>query len=150
MTRQVDAQVIDRLFERLGLLYGPAWERARGVTPIADVKTLWGEYLHSFDVDDVAYALEHLTEKMPNVIAFRDLCRAAPKKAAPMLERPKVDPLRMAEEIAKQAKIKEAFNVKRADYKAWAPKILQRAADGEKISPTVLKMARDTVAGWQP
>ncbi len=150
MARKVDFEVIDRLFEKLAALYGAAWDRSMGTTPLADIKTVWGEYLAGFDVDDVAYALDKLTEKCPNVFAFRDLCRAAPKKQLQRLEAPKVDPLKMAEEIAKQVKVKEAINQHRHDPKGWAPKIVYRHQNGEKISPTVLKMAKDTINGWQP
>lgn len=150
MAITVNAEVIDRLFKRLNALYGAAWERSMGQTPIVDVKTVWGEYLSGFDVDDIAYALDKLTAKLPNVIDFRDLCRAAPKKEMPRLEAPKVDPLRMAEEIAKQVKVKEAMKKHQYNPKEWAPKIIARHKGGEKISPAVLKMARDTIDGWQP
>lgn len=150
MARQVDADVIGRLFERMGALYGAAWDRSIGMTPIADVKTVWGEYLAGFDVDDVSYALDKLSEKCPNVFAFRDLCRAAPKKQMLKLERPQADPLKVSEEIAKQVKVKEAMQQHRYNPKEWAPKIVYRHENGEKISPTVLKMAKDTINGWQP
>lgn len=150
MARQVDADVIGRLFDRMGALYGAAWDRSIGMTPIADIKTVWGEYLAGFDVDDVAYALDKLSEKCPNVFAFRDLCRAAPKKQALQLERPQVDPLKISEEIGKQVKVKEAMQQYRYNPKEWAPKIIYRHENGEKVSPTVLKMAKDTINGWQP
>lgn len=150
MAMKVNAEVIDRLFKRLGAVYGASWDRSLGLTPMADVKTLWGEYLSGFDVDDVAYALDKMTERTPNIMQFRDLCRAAPKKDVLRLERPMADPLKVAEEIAKQAKVKEAINVKRWNPKAWAQIVIARADAGEKVSPTVLKMAKDTANGWQP
>lgn len=150
MAIQVNAEVIDRLFKRLGTVYGAGWERSLGQTPLKDVKTTWGEYLAGFDTDDVAYALDKLTDKVPNVIGFRDLCRLAPKKDVPRLEAPKVDQAKILEEIAKQAQVKEAMTRNRSDARDWAPKIIYRHEHGEKISPTVLKMAKDTVAGWQP
>lgn len=148
MAMQVNAEVIDRLFKRLGAVYGASWDRSLGSTPPQDVKTLWGEYLAGFDVNDIAYALDRLpAEKVPNVMVFRDLCRAAPKKDVPRLDRPIADPLKVAEEIAKQAKIKEAMGKARLTGKEWAPRIIYRHEHGEKISPAVLKMARDCIAG---
>lgn len=150
MTRMVDSEVIDRLFERLNAVYGASWDRSMGTAPLSNVKTTWSDYLSGFDVDDISYALDKLTEKVPSVLVFRDLCRSAPKKEMPRLEAPKMDPLRMAEEIAKQVKVKEAMQKHRYNPKEWAPKIIARHQAGEKISPAVLKMARDTIEGWQP
>lgn len=52
-------------------------------------KAAWAKELKGFadQMDKIAYALDHLPEKAPNVIEFRNLCRSAPQKELPRLER---------------------------------------------------------------
>lgn len=141
MAMKMNAAVIDRLFTRFGMLYGAAWDRSIGSTPMADVKSIWGEYLEGFDVDDVAYAIDRLTDKVPNVIAFRELCRAAPRKDLPRLEAPARNPLVVASEIEKQIGLKEAIVRKRSDGLAWAKTIMGRVESGDS---SVSRYARES------
>ena len=73
-------QALDRLFARLAATYGAAWERSLGSTPLADVKTAWSHELSGFagSLNRIAWALENLPPKCPNVIEFKALCRQAP------------------------------------------------------------------------
>lgn len=148
---------IDKLFERLGATYGATWDRSLGKTPLVDVKTIWAHelsyYLSSKQaMKSIAWALENLTEKCPNVIEFKNLCRQAPAQEVPRLPEPKADPERLKAEIAKinvkpaQETVGEVNGVKyeiKNDGRDWARKILARKEAGEKISPTVLQMAKD-------
>jgi hypothetical protein len=142
------AAAVDHVFAVMGATYGSAWDRSLGQAPIADVKTIWGDsladFMHSDDAKRaVIWALKNLPDTVPNARQFRSLCRSAPSKAPAMLPAPEVNP-----EIA--AKVLNGLKGKPAekyDYKAWAPRIIARHEAGSKVSPTVLKMARDCVAG---
>lgn len=96
-------KAIDRLFHRLGATYGADWDRALGQTPIADAKTVWAHELAIFkhSLHRIAWALENLPDRCPNVIAFKSLCKQAPAPVVPTLPEPPADKKRMEEEMAK-------------------------------------------------
>ena len=70
---------VDELFKRLSLRYGqPFMAQYRGLSA-DDVKADWGDLLRGIDGKAIAYALDALhSDKPPNALQFRDLCRAAP------------------------------------------------------------------------
>lgn len=131
---------VDRLFARLGATYGAAWDRSLGSLPIADVKTAWAHELAGFAtrLQDVAWALEHLPERCPNAIEFRNLCRQAPRPAEPVIEGPKADPERVRAELAKLGDLRQA---KPLESREWARRILARRDNGERLSRTVIAFA---------
>jgi hypothetical protein len=140
--------VIDRLFARLAATYGAAWDRSLGQTPIADVKTLWAHELQGFapHLDAIAWALEHLPERCPNVIEFRNLCRRAPEQDVPRLPEPAVDPERIRAELAKLGGMRHQILRRGSGVDIdWARAIVARKDCGARIAPLVLKMARDAI-----
>lgn len=96
-------KAIDRLFHRLGATYGADWDRALGQVPIADAKTVWAHELAVFknSLHRIAWALENLPDRCPNVIVFKSLCKQAPAPTVPALPEPPADKKRMDEELAK-------------------------------------------------
>ena len=79
-------RVIDRLFQRLAATYGAEWDRSISTVPLADIRTVWAHELQGFAgrLWRVAWALENLPERCPNVVAFKNLCRLAPDSAGPV------------------------------------------------------------------
>ena len=138
---------LDRLFARLTATYGAAWDRSLGQAPINDVKALWAHELQGFSshLDAVAWALENLPERCPNVIEFRNLCRRAPEPERPRLEEPRANLERIREELAKLGPVRQAMTGGGRPNTDWAHRIVGRSKAGERISPTVLKMAQDVV-----
>ena len=132
------ADVIDRLFTRLSATYGPDWTRQCANVPMNDIKTAWGHELAGYinHLAAIAYALDSLPERCPNVIQFRNLCRAAPARAVPLIEAPKADPVRKAEALAKLSDAPA-----RTDGREWARRIISRKDAGEYIYPCTLGMA---------
>lgn len=120
-------KAIDRLFHRLSTTYGADWDRSLGQVPIADAKTVWAHELSVFknSLHRIAWALENLPERCPNVIEFRALCRRAPASELPALPEPKADKARVAAELAKLVPIK-AMSASPVDYKAWAKRTCTR------------------------
>ena len=139
-------KAVDRIFARLGATYGAAWDRAMGSAPLADVKTVWAHELAGFapHLQSIAWALENLPERCPNVIEFRNLCRQAPRAAEPQLPEPQADPKRLRAELAKLAEVRNAA-VEPVGAKDWARRILARVEAGERINRTVHRFAREAL-----
>jgi hypothetical protein len=71
---------IDRIFERLMLVYGTHFSSRYAGLDSTDVKAQWASELSGFDDKPtaIAWALTHLpVDQPPNVLQFRDLCRSA-------------------------------------------------------------------------
>jgi hypothetical protein len=136
------AESIDWLFVRLAGTYGAQWTRQWEGTPMSDVKTAWGYELSGYagNPSAIRYALDSLPERCPNVIQFRNLCRAAPSKDAPRLEAPKASPEIVAIVLAGMAPAPA-----RSDSKEWARRIVKRHDSGDRITPYSLRCARDAL-----
>jgi len=139
-------QPIDRLFERLSMTYGIAWDNSIGTAPLNEIKSFWMNQLSGFmqskeSMMAISWALNHLPERPPNLVQFKNLCYQAPAVERPQLPSPPADPERVKQELAKLA----GMNKPKSDPKDWARKILGDYAAGVKKSPTVLKMARDAL-----
>ena len=85
------ASWVDRIFLRLDGVYGSEFTGKYSKNDengfdlgLANAKQVWAEELGGFadNPEAFAYALDHLPERAPNVIRFRDLCRNAPSKHA--------------------------------------------------------------------
>ena len=141
-------KAVDRLFERLNATYGAAWDRSLGTVPIPDAKTAWAHELAGFDgnLDSIAWALENLPERCPNVIEFRNLARRAPASELPRLPEPKADPERMRRELSKLGQIKhQVLSIKTLDGKEWARQIVARHDGCENVRPVCLRFAREAL-----
>lgn len=128
-------QAIDRLFDRLASTYGGEWVRKwDGVEAVA-VKSMWAHELAGFakNLKAIAWALENLPERCPNLIEFRNLCRSAPVPEVRMLPEPKADPARVAAEFAKLGNI-IASDKPAHGMKDWAYRLKARDERGEKLS----------------
>lgn len=129
------ADVIDRLFTRLSATYGAEWTRQWASVPITDVKTAWGHELAGYASSKagrnvIKHALDNLPERCPNVIQFKNICRAAPTRDVPRLEAPKADKAKVADALAKIAPPSDNPH----GAKAWAHRLKARHADGDRLS----------------
>jgi len=130
-------KAIDRLFHRLAVTYGADWDRSLGQTPIADAKTVWAHELSVFknSLHRIAWALENLPDRCPNVIAFKSLCKQAPVPVVQALPEPKADPARIAEELAKLTPLMKRSECRSTyDQRAWARTLKARHAAGDKLN----------------
>lgn len=138
MTTETKPEPLVRIFERLAATYGAAWDRSLGQAPINDVMTVWAHELSGFlqhrrAMMSVAWALENLPDRCPNVIEFKTLCRKAPAVEAPALPEPQADPDRVAAELEKLAplRISPAASI---DPKAWAKRLRDADLAGHPIN----------------
>lgn len=134
--------VIDRLFTRLAASYGAEWTRQWAKVPMNDVKTAWSYELGGYisHLSAIAYALDNLPERCPSLIAFRNICRAAPGRVVPMIESPKADPERIAAALATLAPA-----TPRTDGHEWARRIIARHKQGDKLMPYSLNLAQSAM-----
>jgi hypothetical protein len=140
---------IDRLFERLALTYGVAWQNSFGAAPIMDVKSMWQHELGSFlqnreTMRSIVWALDNLPERVPNVIQFKNLCRQAPALEVPMLPEPPANPERVAAELAKMAPLL-VERTESVDPKAWAKRLRFRNLAGERLNSAQIQMYKQAL-----
>jgi hypothetical protein len=136
-------QWVDRIFDKLALTYGQAFLGRWRDLDMNSVKSDWCHELAQFErlPHRIAYALANLPEAPPSVATFKALCRQAPAPETTALPEPKADPARVKAELAKLADMR-AVPTSRAGNRDWAHRIIARHEAGQKISPTVLQMAR--------
>jgi len=147
MTTSMDT-VIDRLFKRLAATYGSAWTSQWAGTPMNDVKSAWMYELDGYvnHLSAIAYALDNLPERCPNVIQFKHLCRAAPSAPpVPRIEPPKASPEIVAKVLAgMSAPSNDQYSI--YGMKAWAYRLRDKdVADPRSVTQTVRKMYREVV-----
>ena len=141
-------QAVDRLFQRLSATYGASWDRSLGQSPIGDVKSAWAHELAGFcnRLDCLAWALEHLPERCPNVIEFRNLARKAPEPETPRLPEPPADPVRLRAELAKLQPILQRQPEHQIDRLAWAKRIVAKKRSGLPVAGGTLAIAQSALS----
>lgn len=138
-------KAVDRIFHRLAATYGAEFMRKYEGVDEADMKTVWAHELGGFagDLMAIAWALENLPERCPNVIEFRAICRKSPRVELPQLD-VKADPERVQSELAKLATARTVA-AGGVDRKAWARSIMARVDAGERVRPICAKFARQAL-----
>ena len=125
---------IDRIFDKLMLVYGRDFTGRWEGLPLSSVKTDWAHELSGFDKhpEAIKHALQNLpAAKPPTIYEFRNLCIAAPKAANLELPAPPADPVMVA---AIASRIKASSPSSPVDHKAWAKRLQARHIAGEKLN----------------
>lgn len=141
-------KAVDRLFERLSLTYGQRFTELYSAVDANAVRSLWAHELSAFtgSLHRVAWALENLPPRCPNVIEFKLLCQAAPAPDTPRLPEPKADPERVRAELAKLGEVRAQAEARPSQGgKDWARRLVARAEAGENLNPTCLRFAREAL-----
>lgn len=141
-------KAIDRLFDRLTATYGREFMARYDGLQEGAVKASWAHELEPFEnrLYAIAWALENLPERCPNVIAFKQLARQAPLQDVEQLPSPKADPKRLSAELAKLADLKATTKkLTNSTGKEWAHRIVGRASDGAKVHSCTLRFAREAL-----
>ena len=137
---------VDRIFDKLTLVYGPSFLRRRTYIDMNAVKSDWAHELSGFKQHPkaIAWALQNLpTDKPPTVLEFKFLARRAPPDELPRLEAPRADPDRVAQELAKIAPVLKAPAGR--PNTEWARRIVAKADAGVRVAPATLRMAREVI-----
>lgn len=129
---------IDRLFERLQMTYGAEFLNKWSNLNAGEVKAHWAFELDMFteNLQAIAWALNNLPDRCPNLIEFKSLCKQAPRPTRNALEAPKA-PVEVVDRVMAEIASK-AFKLPRdekgqIDHKRWAKKLMQRHKKGEPL-----------------
>lgn len=139
---------VDRIFEKLALVYGQAFLARWRDLDLDAVKADWAHELAGFEQHPqaIAHALQSLPpEKPPTVLQFRELARRAPLPEVPRLEQPAADAQRVAAELSKLASVRTGPGPASSDPRGWARRICERHQRGERLNRTVLRMAQQAI-----
>lgn len=137
---------VDRIFEKLTLVYGRDFLGRWEGTDLNAVKSDWGHELSGYErfPEDIAWALQHLPERAPSVIEFRKIARLAPEAKTPQIEYSPAGKDRIAAELAKLGHVKKPL-AHGTDNRAWARAIVERHKAGENITRAQIGMAREAL-----
>ena len=135
MEQQTFSEVIDAIFAKLAVRYGATWLRQWEGVNMNLVKSDWGSELSGFarNLEPLRYALRNLPERCPNVGQFRAIANCCPPPEFKQLEAPAADPAKVAQATAQLGQAAKAMTAQRQDPHAWAKRILERVAAGEKV-----------------
>ena len=133
----------ERLFDRLNATYGRAFMGQYEGMDGRAVMSVWAHELGGYaeSLGPIAWALENLSERAPNVIEFRNLCRKAPQSdGPPMLAGPPVDP-----ELAKMilAKLREPKD--KPGMKDWAHALRKRHAAADRLNANQIRCYKNAL-----
>lgn len=78
MGMPMDIRVIKIIFKKMKLTYGKAFINQYRDVQIQEVMQNWAKELAKFRPHEIAYAIERLPDKPPDVRQFRAVCRMAP------------------------------------------------------------------------
>lgn len=148
---------VDRIFEKLTLVYGHQFLSRWDGMPIADVKASWAQELSRFQQNPgaLAYAMENLpAHKAPSVLEFRALCNSqhSPARQEPLIalgNRPKTP-----QEMAAERHIERIKRLKREHPEyggvcwAFALEIKDRE-EPEWVSHRARQLYRDVLATYR-
>lgn len=144
------AKAVERIFLRLGAVYGTEFTNRYAAIPDANLTATWAHELRHFcdRLYAIAWALEHLPPRCPNLIEFRDLCDNAPAPVRPRLPEPQApaDPAKVAALRAKLAEVLAEQSMRQHhDGRAWARRVVALHEAGEHVMPTSLRLAREAL-----
>ena len=125
---------VERIFDKLLLVYGRDFTGRWEGLNISTVKTDWAHELSGFEKhpEAIKHALQNLpASRSPTVYEFRNLCVSAPKSAMFELPAPPADPVFVAE-IAKRLRV----DPERSEHgmKEWAYRLQKRDMAGEALN----------------
>ncbi|CAB4133095.1 hypothetical protein UFOVP140_33 [uncultured Caudovirales phage] len=147
--------VVDRLFDRLMATYGRTWLNLWEGLDSNAIKAVWGHELAPYAgrLKAIAWALEHLPPRAPNVIEFKALCRQAPLDVTQQLPPPIVDPELVDAEIIKMAAaaMKPPTNERgQIDHKRWARRLQTAHGNGMRLSLVQVKAFQTALDAGAP
>lgn len=128
------AKWTEKIFMKLTLIYGRDFTGRWEGMNICDIKTDWSHELSGYEnrPKAIAWALQNLPAgKPPTVLEFRKLCNTLPQEATVFIDAPKADPERLK---AVLAALPPAVANPEHGMKAWAYRLKQRHADGDRLS----------------
>ena len=137
---------VDRIFEKLTLVYGQAFLARWRDLDLDAVKHDWAHELAGFEAHPqaIAHALQTLPpDHPPTVLQFRELARKAPLPELPRLAMPQADAERVAAELARLPPLRDARP--EPGWRDWARRIVEKHAAGLRVNRCTLAFARQAL-----
>lgn len=141
---------IDRLFDRLSMIYGAEFTNKWAQLDVVELKSFWAHELgfYAEHLECIKWTLENLPDRCPNLIQFKALCKQAPRPEHKKLDYSKADVEVVDKELAKIAS--EALQAPKnelgiVDHRRWAKKLAERHKNGEKLSLIQIKMYKEAL-----
>ena len=131
---------VDRIFDKLMLVYGRDFTGRWDGLPMASVKADWAHELSGFEEhpEAIRHALQNTNPaKPPTVYEFRQFAANAPKMADKMLPGPPQNMEFVASIMAGLRKEQGAH-----DQKAWARALQRRHVACERLNPNQIRCYR--------
>ena len=125
---------VDRIFDKLLLVYGRDFTGRWEGLSLATVKTDWAHELSGFEKhpESIKHALQNLhAAKPPTVYEFRNLCVSAPKTTTLELPAPPADPVFVA---AIANKLRHVTDKPTNGMKEWAYRLQERDKQGGSLN----------------
>lgn len=135
---------VDRIFEKLSVVYGRDFMGRWEGLDINSVKSDWSHELSGFfsHPSAIHYALDNLPEKPPTVIEFKRIARTVRAADVPQIEvAVKADPDRLAREM--QRMVDRAKHTRTA--RQWAYDLIASNDAGHRRAHACVVMARRVV-----
>lgn len=147
-----NADFVVQIHSALAVRYGRRWLSMWAGIDMELVRSDWRRQLREFADNPMAvmHALDHLPDMVPTATDFRTLCSAAPRPAWAPLPAPSTSDAgkEAMRDLLARLRAPGAVGVR---GRGWSDSVLQREAQGERISPTVRAMAisarRDVSSG---
>lgn len=134
---------VDRIFDKLMLVYGRDFTGRWDGLPMASVKTDWAHELSGFEAhpEAIKHALLSINPaRPPTVLEFRQLAANAPKMAAIELPPPPVDKAFRQSLVAKLGAVAGDYNPK-----AWAETLRRRHVACERLNANQIRCYRNAL-----
>lgn len=122
--------LIQAIFAKMSVRYGTLWSARHDGTESMLLLRDWGIGLAGFRKDAILFALDNLPEDSPPLLGqFKAMCVHSPEPPMPVLEAPKPDRSRVANEIRR---MREGQATR--DRLQWARDLQDRDERGEPLS----------------
>jgi len=137
--------VIDRLFQRLNLIYGRAWLDMWKDIDVVEAKGQWAETLGKYSLETIKQALDFCAASVkypPNLPEFVMICDNYHRPEQPLKLERKFSELEMEINRGRVANMIAGLVDKR-DYRGWAKKIM---ANPKAFPENSVRLAREALA----
>lgn len=138
--------LVQAIFAKMSVRYGSMWSGRHDGTESMLLLRDWGIGLAGFRKEAIIFALDNLPEDSPPLLGqFKAMCIRAPERQAPVLDAPKPDPRRVANEIGRMRGAQAA-----RDRLQWAFDLQERHTRGEPLSEAQRTAYRDALQYVEP
>ncbi|WP_322092792.1 hypothetical protein [Paraburkholderia bannensis] len=158
MSRAIPEAWIEKLFARMASIWGSRFADMWRDTDLDEVKSVWRASLSDVTDDGLRRGVSKLIHHLhpPDLPAFRRLCEAEPamyqQNTLALTDERRTPPEQAREQLAQ---IRDLAKGLLREHGApagggirWAYRLLQRAADGERITPHQIAFAKEAIENF--